>query len=420
VLQPPGNPAREGSGPQGSPSREARRGGVLAAAARQLNAAGASGASFAKIARDLGFSRAALYYYVADRQDLVLQCYRQSCALMAADLAAASGPTGLARLSDFIRRALDPEREPVAVVSELDSLAGDAHAEIAAAVGANLAALRGLIRGGVADRSIRACDDEAIAQAVVGALSWATLSDQWVEGADVRARTAQALLDLLIEGHGADPDLPFVSPVRIETFFPPPPAPFDRAAQAEAKVEQLLMTASRFINRRGVVGASLDDITAELGATKGALYHYLKNKSDLVVRCYQRAMRLYEAFADAAGANGATGRDRGQIGLYLNVQAQASGLSPLVQLEGVEALPPGFRREMRRRSRALYERFSAWALEGVADGSNRADVDLDAISLLGAGVFEWLPKWFDPADPRASGALADEYCRLFIAGLRRR
>ena len=44
----------------------------------------------------------------------------------------------------------------------------------------------------------------------------------------------------------------------------------------------------------------------------------------------------------------------------------------------------------------------------------------EIVSLLGAGVFEWLPKWFDPADPRASGALADEYCRLFIAGLRRR
>ena len=50
-----------------------------------------------------------------------------------------------------------------------------------------------------------------------------------------------------------------------------------------------------------------------------------------------------------------------------------------------------------------------------------ATIGTDAIDRVHrAGVFEWLPKWFDPADPRASGALADEYCRLFISGLRRR
>ena len=49
----------------------------------------------------------------------------------------------------------------------------------------------------------------------------------------------------------------------------------------------MLMTASRLFNRRGIDGTSLDDITAGLGATKGALYHYLDNKTDLVARCHQ-------------------------------------------------------------------------------------------------------------------------------------
>jgi AcrR family transcriptional regulator len=243
----------------------------------------------------------------------------------------------------------------------------------------------------------------------------------WVEGTDpgYRGRTVQAVVDLLSDGHGADPGYPFISPVRIEAFWPPTPKPFDRVGLAEAKVEQLLTTASQIINRRGVDGASLEEITGALGATKGAFYHYLENKTDLLVRCYRRAMRLFEDFAEAADRLGRNGLEKGTIGLYLNVQAQASGLAPLIQLVGLESLPPAFRREIRRRSRGLYLLFSRYAAEGLADGSNR-DVDLDAIAQLGAGVFEWLPKWFDPADPRASGALADEYCRLFIAGLRRR
>lgn len=422
VLQPPA-PGKEGSGADAAAPKDARRDAVLDAAAREFNAAGAAGASFTKIARDLGLTRAALYYYVRDRQDLVLQCYRRTCAQTAADLAAAaSAPDGgLGRLLSFVRLTLDPERAPAAVLSELDYLTGEGHAEIAAAQAANVESLRALIRSGVADGGVRPCDDEAIAQAILGTIAWIPLSVDWLEGVDpsYRKRTVQALVDLLTDGNAMDPGFDFVPPIGIEAFFAPAPKPFDRAGQAAAKIEQLLMTASQIINRRGVDGASLDDITGALGATKGAFYHYLRNKTDLVVRCHQRALALHEAFADAADRLGRTGLEKGIIGLYLNVQAQASGLAPLIQLAGVESLPPAFRREICRRSRALQTRFSAFAIEGLADGSNR-DVDLDAIAQLGAGVFEWLPKWFDPADPRARGALANEYCRLFISGLRRR
>lgn len=405
------------------PDREARRDALLEAAAAEFNARGVSRASIARIAKAKGLTRAAVYYYVRDRDDLVFQAYRNSCEAMAADLERASLAEGggLARLTAFVRLALDPERAPTAVLSELDFLAGAAKAAITRAHAGNVESLRSIIRAGVDDGSIRACDDEAIAQAIIGVIGWIPLSVGWVEGTDpgYRARTVQAVVDLLTDGNAADPSYPFVSPVRIEAFWPPAPKPFDRAALAQAKVEQLLMTASQIINRRGVDGASLEEITKALGATKGAFYHYLDNKTDLLVRCYRRAMRLYEAFAEAADRLGRNGLEKGIIGLYLNVQAQASGLAPLIQLVGLESLPTAFQREIRRRSRGLYLLFSRFAAEGLADGSNR-DVDLDAIAQLGAGVFEWLPKWFDPADPRAEGALAQEYCRLFIAGLRRR
>ncbi len=404
------------------PDREARRHALLEAAAAEFNARGVSRASISRIAKAKGLTRAAVYYYVRDRDDLVFQTYRTSCEAMAADLeqAAATTGDGLARLVAYIRLALDPARSPTAVLSELDYLTGDARATIAEAHAGNVDGLRAVIRRGVEDGSIRACDAEAVAQAIVGVTGWIPLSVDWVEGTDAnyRARTVQAVVDLLTDGHGRDAGYAFIPPVRIEAFMPPAPKPFDRAGQAEAKIEHLLMTASQVINRRGV-DASLEEITGALGATKGALYHYLENKTDLLVRCYRRAMRLYEAFAEASGRLGGNGLEKGLIGLYLNVQAQASGLSPLIQLVGLESLPSAFRREIRRRSRGLYQQFSAFAAEGLADGSNR-DVDLDAIAQLGAGVFEWLPKWFDPADPRASGALAEEYCRLFIAGLRRR
>lgn len=342
---------------------------------------------------------------------------------MAADLVRAREAPGdaLAQLAAFVRLSLDPERTPTAVLSDLDYLTGEARETIAAAHDRNVATLRGVVRAGVEAGVIRACDDEIAAQSIIGMIAWTPQSQAWVDGADAsyRTRTVEALVDLLVNGQAADRGFMFTSPVSIATFFPSAPNPFDRAAVADAKLEHLLMTASQVFNRRGVDGASLDDIVGAMGATKGALYHYLDNKADLVVRCHDRAATLYERIAEAADRHGRTGLEKGAIGLHLLVQAQASGLSPLTQMVGHEALPAGFRQTLRRRNRALQRRYEGFGELGLQDGSSRP-VDFNAVSQLGAGAFEWLPKWFDTHDPRAGAILADEIVRLITTGLRRR
>lgn len=66
-------PARPGA--QSSASKHER---VLDEAARQLNEKGVLLTSLAEIAAKLGVTRGAMYYYVADREDLVFQCYRRA------------------------------------------------------------------------------------------------------------------------------------------------------------------------------------------------------------------------------------------------------------------------------------------------------------------------------------------------------
>jgi AcrR family transcriptional regulator len=403
--------------------REARREALLEAAAIEFNARGVSRASLSRIAKSKGLTRAALYYYVRDRDDLVFQAYRRSCEVMAADLARALETPGdpIAQLSVFIRLALDPWRAPTAVLSDLDYLTGEARTTVAAAHDHNVATLRGIVRAGVETGVFRPCDDEIVAQSIIGVIAWTPLSQAWVDGADTsyRARTVEALVDLLLNGQSADPDFAFVPPISISAFFPSAPNPFDRVAVADAKLEHLLMTASQVFNRRGVDGASLDDIVGAMGATKGALYHYLENKAELVVRCHERAATLYERFVEAADRLGRTGLEKGAVGLYLLVQAHASGLSPLTQMVGHEALPAAFRQALRRRNRALQRRYEGFGELGLRDGSSRA-MDFNAVSQLGAGAFEWLPKWFDTRDARSDAVLAAEIVRLITIGLCRR
>ena len=129
---------------------------------------------------------------------------------------------------------------------------------------------------------------------------------------------------------------------------------FDREHAAAMKVEQLLETASRLFNERGLDGASLDQIAAALGATKGALYHYFADKRELILRCYERSAALDEKMTDLAERSGTTGLERGMIGLHLNVQAQVAGPSPLVPLIGFESIAPGPRKALQSRLAQLH------------------------------------------------------------------
>jgi len=172
-------------------------------------------------------------------------------------------------------------------------------------------------------------------------------------------------------------------------------------------------------NRRGIDGTSLDDITAALGATKGAFYQYLPEKRALVVRCVERAFDLYERFADAAEAGGRNGMERTFIGLHLNVQAQASTLAPLLPLAGLESLPPRVRSRIRARAAQLEARFERFGRAGMADGSLRR-YDLRTLANAGAGAFSWIPKWRMDAEPLSPRVIADEVVALFAQGLKRR
>ena len=99
--------------------RISRRNLLLDEAARQFNSRGISATALGDVAARVGLTRAALYYYVRNREDLVGQCYLRASALTAADLAAARGPTGLDRLLAFLRLSLAPDRPVAAVLSEI-------------------------------------------------------------------------------------------------------------------------------------------------------------------------------------------------------------------------------------------------------------------------------------------------------------
>lgn len=407
-----------------APARPTQREALLDEAARQFNARGIAATAVNQVAKRVGLTRAAVYYYVKDSEDLVFQCYLRACQLTADDLAHAheDGKDDVGRITAFVRRALAPERPQAAVVSEIAYLSAAKRTVIESEHGRNISALESFVRSGIRAGTIRDCDAHVVAQAIFGIVSWIVLSPGWVgKGGDAAfaLRMADAIVDHLEHGLANSPALPFNCRIDVRSLVGAPVNMFDREHAAALKVEQLLETASRLFNERGLDGASLDQIAAALGATKGALYHYFADKRELILRCYERSAGLDEKITDLAERSGRTGLERGMIGLHLNVQAQVVGPSPLVPLIGFESIAPGPRKALQTRLARLHSRFTTMGREGIDDGSNRR-CDVDAIALAGAGMFGWIPKWLPASAAERRWEIADQMVDLSRLGLRPR
>ena len=100
---------------------------MLRAAARCFNEKGYSGSSLKDVARLLGLTDAALYYYVRNKQELVYLCYVRAADVgrESMDRAIAKGSTGLDIVVRYIRYHVEVmvgERGPIAIMSEIPSL----------------------------------------------------------------------------------------------------------------------------------------------------------------------------------------------------------------------------------------------------------------------------------------------------------
>ncbi len=419
------------AGPKGRPSRvkparkrAARRDLLLDEAARRINAQGAGAIVLNDIAEQVGLSRNALYYYVADRADLVFRCYLRACEATADNLATAydQGTDPSDRIRRFVEAELDFDQPEQAVLTDIDYLPEPQRRLIQEHQARNVSALQRLITDGIAEGAFRPCETEIAAQSLTGLISWTRLSAGWLDHRDdrkARRRASAAISDLFLGGFSADPLAETRCAIDVEALVARPYNAFDRKQTNEIKIGQLIAAASRLFNRRGIDGISLDDISASVGATKGAVYHYFDDKADLVVRCYRRAFELYDLIMDTSVKSGRTGLERALMSLHLNVQAQAGGLSPLMLQPGRLSLPAEELERISRASKRLRIASTRNLRQGVADGSCRPG-DSTFMGEVAAGIFLWLPKWLPENYPLSPMRIADEIADLIGHGIEKR
>jgi AcrR family transcriptional regulator len=156
---------------------ELQRHRILEAAATCFNEKGYSGTSLKDVARHLGLTDAALYYYVRNKEELVYQCYLRAADLgrEAMDRARGEGVSGFEQARLYIRHHVETmvgERGPVAIMSEIPSLSEPHREEILEISRRHSRAFEEILEVGIADGSIDCRDVRMTGNAIMGAINW--------------------------------------------------------------------------------------------------------------------------------------------------------------------------------------------------------------------------------------------------------
>jgi AcrR family transcriptional regulator len=166
---------------------------MLKAAASCFNAKGFSGTSLKDVAKHLGLTDAALYYYVRNKEELVYQCYLRAAELgrEAMERGIADGQTGFEQAFLYIRYHVEifvGDRGPVAIMSEIPSLRPAHRNEILRVSRRHSAAFEGILSSGIEDGSTVECDVRMTGNAIMGAINWIP---KWFHGDKALAKKVQ-------------------------------------------------------------------------------------------------------------------------------------------------------------------------------------------------------------------------------------
>jgi AcrR family transcriptional regulator len=403
-------------------SGASRRDQLLDAAARELNSKGISLTSLTDVADKLGFSRASLYYYIEDREDLMSQVYRRSCEVMARHLGEAiqRGESALHIVELFVSRMLDPAEPELAALSEIGLLNQAERETVLGIYEAVVARLASVLEAGARADQIRSCDYPIVARAIISIVQSIPLHATLASRLKIsRQEIIVAATDLLRQGWSAD---------RQQSMDPPPVDltllltrsgdVFDRGALLEAKRERILASASQLFNRKGVDTTSLDDIAAAVGATKRTLYHYVGDKRTILSACYERTHRINTFIRERARSQGGSANEMLVANLRATLIAQQrDDIEPLRASAGFESLSPEEQVQGEKRARELVLAYRALCLEAQQEGSMRA-LRCECLLILMRGIGAWLAKGLVRGDDPRKAQIAAQTTDVLRLGLK--
>jgi AcrR family transcriptional regulator len=347
---------------------EAKQELILNAAARLFNTRGVRATTLADVAGEVDLATNSVTYYYKRKEELASACFVRSITILRELIEqAATEATAEQRIRRFIlsygamlEGLARARNRDLVTFKEVRATTGADREQLFEMYGEMFRAGRRLFgtETGLSRRDLNARTHLLLTAAV-----W---TRNWIEEYDLLdyPRVCNTIADILIHGLGS---AGAQWPARKDDPFEVPAA----ATSNEGSNDLFLQAATRLVNEQGYVGASVDRISAELKLTKGAFYHHIDNKDDLITSCFRRTLDVVRRLQSVAAERNTSGWARLCDSVQLFVRYHLSPRGPLIRFTWWISLPEPMRSQMQAEIRRVTQRFSGFFVDGMIDGSVR-------------------------------------------------
>jgi AcrR family transcriptional regulator len=182
---------------------------------------------------------------------------------------------------------------------------------------------------------------------------------------------------------------------------------------------ELYERAAELFAERGFAGTTLQDIADAMGTSRSALYHYVKNKDDLLAK-------LVAEVSQELGAALRAIRRQPDLPADEQVRQMAQTMVSWMVSRSVrfrllilseQDLPPDLARTHRNAKRTIRDELAAAVAEGVRSGVFRP-VDEQVAAYAVVGMCNWTAWWFQPGPDHPADPVVTQIADMALHSLR--
>jgi AcrR family transcriptional regulator len=181
------------------------------------------------------------------------------------------------------------------------------------------------------------------------------------------------------------------------------------------KKQQILQVAAELILKKGFSSTSMNDIAAQLGFNKAALYYYCQNKEEIALEIERINLEYVKAIFREISEKCDSGLDKLRhfyIG-YAKMMATPFGAA------GVQIVAQPISDEFAQRSKLLFKEtddtIRGYINQGQMDGS-LAKLDIRWCDFVLFGTLHWMPHWYLQQGNMDPETLGEEMFNVMLKG----
>jgi AcrR family transcriptional regulator len=189
-----------------------------------------------------------------------------------------------------------------------------------------------------------------------------------------------------------------------------------RRRDPATKRDAVLQTAAQLFLEKSYGRTSLNDVADRLNITKPALYHYFRNKEEILLECYREGAGLIAEILNDIAAHCGTGLEKVEAFVYAYANVMTVNFGRCVMRLDEGDLSPDALAEVRAYKRKIDRRLRSFIQEGIEDGSIAAcDAKIAAFAI--AGAVNWICQWYEPEGQLSAEEIASQFARTLTQGL---